>query len=344
MACFPTRRSKSSRSRGTDAAVTLTYRDADGQVATRAALPRRRGALCESRSGRGAWSFDADGKLFRLASEALRIRARVPLRPVPRGPHVEPRPAAAPDPRRLRGDAAAPAAALPARRRPRRRQDDHGRAAHQGADGPRRPAALPDRRRRGASSSSGRTSSRSSSGSSSRSSPRDDRGLAQRQPVRREATSSSPASTSSSRNEELQAKLEQTDWDLVVVDEAHKMSAHYFGNEVKKTKRYQLGELLGDDHPPLPADDGDAAQRQGGGLPALHGAARRRPVRGQAARTRRTPSTRQDLMRRLVKEKLLTFDGQAALPRAPRLHRHLPALRRRERSSTTRSPSTSARR
>ena len=35
------------------------------------------------------------------------------------------------------------------------------------------------------------------------------------------------------------------DWDLVVVDEAHRMSAHYFGSELKKTKRYQLGELLG---------------------------------------------------------------------------------------------------
>ena len=39
--------------------------------------------------------------------------------------------------------------------------------------------------------------------------------------------------------------LEQTEWDLVVVDEAHKMSATFFGGEVKYTKRYQLGELLG---------------------------------------------------------------------------------------------------
>ena len=31
------------------------------------------------------------------------------------------------------------------------------------------------------------------------------------------------------------------DWDLVVVDEAHKMSATYFGNEVKYTARYHLG-------------------------------------------------------------------------------------------------------
>jgi len=47
-----------------------------------------------------------------------------------------------------------------------------------------------------------------------------------------------------SRNDELQQKLAQIDWDLVVVDEAHKMSASYFGSEVKFTKRHRLGQLL----------------------------------------------------------------------------------------------------
>ncbi|MBF2035524.1 MAG: DUF3883 domain-containing protein [Leptolyngbyaceae cyanobacterium T60_A2020_046] len=47
-----------------------------------------------------------------------------------------------------------------------------------------------------------------------------------------------------SRNEDLQAKLGQTDWDLVVVDEAHKLSASFFGGEIKETKRYKLGKLL----------------------------------------------------------------------------------------------------
>src|SRR5271157_3566598 len=47
-----------------------------------------------------------------------------------------------------------------------------------------------------------------------------------------------------SRNEDAQAKLQQTDWDLIVCDEAHKLSATYFGNEVKYTKRYRLGQLL----------------------------------------------------------------------------------------------------
>ncbi len=48
-----------------------------------------------------------------------------------------------------------------------------------------------------------------------------------------------------SRNEDLQEKLRLSHWDLVVIDEAHKLSASYFGNKVNKTKRFQLGELLG---------------------------------------------------------------------------------------------------
>ncbi len=48
-----------------------------------------------------------------------------------------------------------------------------------------------------------------------------------------------------SRSPELQARLAQTEWDLVICDEAHKMSASFFGNEVKETRRYKLGKLLG---------------------------------------------------------------------------------------------------
>ncbi len=48
-----------------------------------------------------------------------------------------------------------------------------------------------------------------------------------------------------SRDERIQAHLAQTEWDMIVVDEAHKLSATFFGGEVKYTKRYQLGELLG---------------------------------------------------------------------------------------------------
>ncbi|GCE27564.1 RNA helicase [Dictyobacter alpinus] len=48
-----------------------------------------------------------------------------------------------------------------------------------------------------------------------------------------------------SRDDRARERLQQTDWDLVVVDEAHKMSATFFSGEVKYTRRYQLGQLLG---------------------------------------------------------------------------------------------------
>ncbi len=47
------------------------------------------------------------------------------------------------------------------------------------------------------------------------------------------------------RDEELQTRLSQSEWDLVVCDEAHKMSASFFAGEVNYTKRYRLGQLAG---------------------------------------------------------------------------------------------------
>ena len=46
------------------------------------------------------------------------------------------------------------------------------------------------------------------------------------------------------RNDNLLQRLKLVDWDLVIVDEAHKMSANFYGNKLKKTKRYRLGEML----------------------------------------------------------------------------------------------------
>jgi superfamily II DNA or RNA helicase len=50
-----------------------------------------------------------------------------------------------------------------------------------------------------------------------------------------------------SRKEDWQEKLKADDahWDLVIFDEAHKLSATWWGTELKTTKRYQLGKLLG---------------------------------------------------------------------------------------------------
>lgn len=48
-----------------------------------------------------------------------------------------------------------------------------------------------------------------------------------------------------SRNEDLQEKLCAAGWDLVIFDEAHKLAAHFFGSELKKTGRFKLAEKLG---------------------------------------------------------------------------------------------------
>jgi SNF2 family DNA or RNA helicase len=47
------------------------------------------------------------------------------------------------------------------------------------------------------------------------------------------------------RNEELQAKLLNTSWDLVIFDEAHKLAAHFFGSKLERTGRFILAEQLG---------------------------------------------------------------------------------------------------
>src|ERR1700736_4395196 len=49
------------------------------------------------------------------------------------------------------------------------------------------------------------------------------------------------------RSDELRAKLDAApDWDLIISDEAPRMAASYFGGEVKETQRYKLGRLLGE--------------------------------------------------------------------------------------------------
>lgn len=116
-----------------------------------------------------------------------------------------------------------------------------------------------------------------------------------------------------SRNEEYQEKLKNTEWDLIIVDEAHKLSANYFGNKVNKTKRFLLGELLGSisrhfllmtatPHNGKEEDfqiwlsllDGDR----------FYGKFREGAHKVDVS----------DMMRRMVKEELLKFDGTPLFP------------------------------
>lgn len=46
------------------------------------------------------------------------------------------------------------------------------------------------------------------------------------------------------KQDDVMLALKDTRWNLIIVDEAHKMSAYKYGDKVNKTQRYNLGELL----------------------------------------------------------------------------------------------------
>jgi superfamily II DNA or RNA helicase len=111
------------------------------------------------------------------------------------------------------------------------------------------------------------------------------------------------------RSEELQAKLAVTDWDLVIIDEAHKMSAHLYGDEVKYTLRFQLGELLRDRARNLLLLT--ATPHNGSNDDFMLFMSLLDPDRfaGRLRHDKKIPDV-SDLMRRYVKENLLTFEGK----------------------------------
>ena len=116
-----------------------------------------------------------------------------------------------------------------------------------------------------------------------------------------------------SRNEDVQAKLKVSEWDLVVCDEAHKMSASFFGGEVKYTKRYHLGELLSRitrHFLLLTATPHNGKEEDFQLFMALLDGDR---FEGRFRDGVHTADI-SDLMRRLVKEDLLKFDGTPLFP------------------------------
>lgn len=116
-----------------------------------------------------------------------------------------------------------------------------------------------------------------------------------------------------SRSEDLQNRLQQTDWDLVVCDEAHKMSASFFSGDLKETKRYRLGKLLGEVSRHfllMTATPHNGKEEDFQLFLALLDADR---FEGRFRDNVHHPDV-SDLMRRMVKEKLLKFDGKPLFP------------------------------
>lgn len=115
------------------------------------------------------------------------------------------------------------------------------------------------------------------------------------------------------RNEDLQAKLRVSDWDLIVVDEAHKMSATVWGGEVKYTKRFLLGRLLSHitrNFLLLTATPHNGKEADFELFLSLIDSDRYGVNHGHSHQVVDVS----DVMRRLVKEELLKFDGTPLFP------------------------------
>ena len=115
------------------------------------------------------------------------------------------------------------------------------------------------------------------------------------------------------RREDVVERLGEVDWDLVVVDEAHRMSAHHFSGEIQKTKKYHLGETLGANarHFLLMTATPHAGKEEDFQLfMALLDSDR---FEGRFRDGVHTVDVG-DLMLRRVKESLLTFDGTSLFP------------------------------
>ncbi len=115
----------------------------------------------------------------------------------------------------------------------------------------------------------------------------------------------------------LRKLLEQSEWDLIVCDEAHKMSASWFGGDLKKTKRFQLGEMLSGltrHFLLLTATPHNGKNDEFELFLSLVDAERYAQMKPSQKQNTDKNGDYSDIMRRLVKEELIRFDGTPLFP------------------------------
>lgn len=112
------------------------------------------------------------------------------------------------------------------------------------------------------------------------------------------------------RNDDLRARLAESEWDLIIVDEAHRMGAHYFGGNLQKTRRFQLGELLGTVTRHLLLMTATPHSGKEEDFQLFLSLLDRDRFEGRRVR----PVDLDGIWRRMTKEELLTFEGRRLFP------------------------------
>ncbi|MGO2091692.1 MAG: helicase-related protein [Microbacterium gubbeenense] len=118
-----------------------------------------------------------------------------------------------------------------------------------------------------------------------------------------------------SRSEDLLEQLSDVTWDVAIVDEAHRMSAHYssWAGEVDETKRFRLGRLLSETARNFLLMTATPHAGKEEDFQLFMSLLDRDRFEGQFRQGVHRTDTH-GLMRRMVKEDLLTFEGKPLFP------------------------------
>lgn len=118
------------------------------------------------------------------------------------------------------------------------------------------------------------------------------------------------------RNDDFQRMLSEVEWDIAIVDEAHRMSAHYknsFG-DTDLTKRFRLGETLASTSENLLLMTATPHSGKEEDFQLFMSLLDKDRFAGQWSEKKHYKTDTKGIMRRMVKEELLTFEGKPLFP------------------------------